>query len=127
MPLLYESLDPTTRRFALAELEHDGTTGAFHLSDRVRPTVAAEYRRLLREAVAYYDDAWLEERAADLLVDFEVRRTPSGGTTAAKLPDMAARMLTEGDFNRYYMRGVCARALAEDRSVVEVYRARLSG
>lgn len=126
MPLLYESLDPTTRRFALAELEQDSTVGGFHLSERVRPTAAAEYRRLLREAIAYYDDAWLEERAADLLVDFEVRRTPSGGTTTAKLPDMAARMLAEGDFNRYYMRGVAARALDEHREVVEVYRARLS-
>jgi len=126
MPLLYESLDPTTRRYALAELEQDGSTGSFHLSDRVRPPAAAEYRRLLREAIAYYDDAWLEERAGDLLVDFEMRRTPSGGTTTARLPDMAARMLTEGDFNRYYMRGVCARALVEHREVVEVYRARLS-
>ena len=114
MPLLYESLDPTTRRYALAELEQDGSTGAYHLSDRVRPAAAAEYRCLLREAIAYYDDAWLEDRAGDLLVDFEMRRTPSGGTTTAKLPDMAARMLTEGDFNRYYMRGVCARALDED-------------
>jgi endonuclease/exonuclease/phosphatase family metal-dependent hydrolase len=126
MPLLYESLDPTTRRFALAELEQDSTVGGFHLSERVRATVAAEYRRLLREAIAYYDDAWLEERAADLLVDFEVRRTPSGGTTTAKLPDMAARMLAEGDFNRYYMRGVAARALDEHREVDAVYRARLS-
>ena len=126
MPLLYESLDPTTRRFALAELEQDSTVGGFHLSERVRATVAAEYRRLLREAIAYYDDAWLEERAADLLVDFEVRRTPSGGTTTAKLPDMAARMLAEGDFNRYYMRGVAPRALDEHREVVQVYRARLS-
>jgi len=126
MPLLYESLDPTTRRYALAELERDIETDAFHLSDRVRPTANVEYRRLLRDAIAYYDDAWLEERSSDMLVDFEMRRTPSGGTTTAKLPEMAARMLAEGDFNRYYMRGVCARALDEHREVVEVYRARLS-
>jgi hypothetical protein len=59
-------------------------------------------------------------------VDFEMRRTPSGGETTAKLPDMAARMLAEGDFNRYYMRGICVRAIEETRQVVEVYRARLS-
>ena len=39
---------------------------------------------------------------------------------------MAVRMLTEGDFNRYYMRGVSLRAIDEKRGVVEVYRARLS-
>jgi hypothetical protein len=126
MPLLYSSLDPTTRRFALAELERDLAGDTFHTSDRVRPAASGEYRALLREAIAYYDDAWLEDRAADMLVGFEIRHTRSGGTTTAKLPDMAARMLAEGDFNRYYMRGVCARALDEERAVVEVYRARLS-
>ena len=39
---------------------------------------------------------------------------------------MAVRMLTEGDFNRYYMRGLSLRAIDEERGVVEVYRARLS-
>jgi len=126
MPLQYENLDPTTRRYALAELDHDLATGAFHTSERLRPSAVGEYQHLLREALRYYDDLWLEERASDLLVDFETRRTPSGGQTTAKIPQMAARMLAEGDFNRYYMRGVCLRAIDEGREVVEVYRARLS-
>jgi hypothetical protein len=126
MPLLYENLDPTTRRHAIAELDQDIASGAFHASERLRPTAIAEYQRYLHEAIRYYDDRWLEDRASDLLVDFEHRRTRSGGVTTAKLPDMAARMLAEGDFNRYYMRGVALRAIAEARQVVEVYRARLS-
>lgn len=126
MPLQYENLDPTTRRYAITELDADLTSGAFHASDRLRPTTIAEYQRYLHEAIRYYDDRWLEDHAADLLVDFEHRRTRSGGTTTAKLPDMAARMLAEGDFNRYYMRGVAMRAIAENRDAVEVYRARLS-
>ena len=126
MPLQYENLDPTTRRLALAELDEDLSTGAFHVSERLRPTAVQEYQRLLHDALRYYDDLWLEERVNDLLVDFEPRRTPSGAQTTAKVPEMAARMLAESDFNRYYMRGVAQRALAEDRSVVEVYRARLS-
>jgi hypothetical protein len=126
MPLQYENLDPTTRRFALAELDDDIARGAFNVSDRLQPSATADYLHLLRDAIRYYDDRWLEERAGPLLVDFEVRRTPSGGTTTAHLPEGAARMLAEHDFNRYYMRGVSARSLAEDRRVVEVYRARLS-
>jgi dephospho-CoA kinase len=39
---------------------------------------------------------------------------------------MATRMLAEGDFNRYYMRGVARRAIEEGRQVVEAYRARFS-
>ena len=126
MPLQYENLDPATRRHALAELDEDLATGNFHVSDRVRPTAIQEYQRLFRDAIRYYDDLWLEERASDLLVDFENRRTAAGGQTTAKLPQMAARMLAEADFNRYYMRGVARRAVEEGRSVVEVYRARLS-
>ena len=126
MPLKYENLDPATRRHAIAELDGDIASDAFHASDRLRPTAIADYQRLLRDALRYYDDLGLEEHAGDLLVDFEPRHTRSGGQTTAKLPEMAARMLAEGDFNRYYMRGVALRALEADPQVVEVYRARLS-
>jgi hypothetical protein len=126
MPLTYENLDPTTRRYALAELDHDLANDAFHASDRLRPTAVAEYQRMLHDALRYYDDLWLDEHAADLLVDFETRRTKSGGVTTAKLPHLASRMLAEHDFNHYYMRGVARRAIEEGRQVVEVYRARLS-
>src|SRR5215212_7468396 len=126
MPLHYENLDPTTRRFALAELERDIAGGTRATSERVRPTEAPQYEKLLRDAIAYYDDRWLEERVDGMLVDFEPRRTRSGEETTAKLPENAPRLLAEGDFNRYYMRGLCARAVDERRAVVEVYRARFS-
>src|SRR3954467_11789420 len=122
MPLQYENLDPATRRYALAELEHDQATGAFHISERLRPEGAGEYERLLHEALRYYDDRWLEEHASDLLVEYEARKSKSGAQTKARVPHMAARMLAEGDFNRYYMRGVSVRAMQEGRQVVEVYR-----
>ncbi|MDQ3996897.1 MAG: hypothetical protein M3303_07735 [Gemmatimonadota bacterium] len=126
MPLQYQNLDPTTRRYALAELDQDLESNAFHLSARLRPTVAGDYQRLLRDALRYYDDLWLEEHASDLLVEAETRHTSTGGQVTAKVPQTAARMVAEGDFNRYYMRGVAARAIDEGRQVVEVYRARLS-
>jgi hypothetical protein len=126
MPLQYENLDPTTRRYAYAEFEQDLRNGTFHNSERLRPEAAAEYQRLLSEALRYYDDRWLEERTADLLVESESRRTRSGGTTTARVPHMAARLVAEGDFNRYYMRGVALRAIEEGRQILEIYRARLS-
>jgi hypothetical protein len=126
MPLQYENLDPTSRRYAVAELDHDLATGAFHISERLRPEAVGQYQRLLHEALRYYDDRWLEEHASDLIVESESRRTRSGGTTTAKVPLMATRLLAEGDFNRYYMRGVALRAIEEGRQSLEVYRARLS-
>ena len=126
MPLYYENLDPITRRYSLTELDRDLGNGSFHASDRLRPESVSEYQKLLRDAVRYYDDRWLEEKADDLVVEVESRRTKSGGAITAKVPDMAVRMLAEGDFNRYYMRGIAQRAIDESRGVVEVYRARLS-
>lgn len=126
MPLKYDNLDPVTRTFALAEFDRDVERGALTISSRIRPTKTQEYESLLREALAYYDDRWLEDRVDGMVVDFELRHTPSGATTTAKLPSYAPRVLAEGDFNRYYMRGVCARSIAEGRGVVEVYRARVS-
>ena len=126
MPLKYDDLDPVTRKFALAEFDSDVERGALTVSSRIRPSNTGEYVALLREALTYYDDRWLEDRVEGMVVHFELRQTPSGATTTAKLPSYAPRVLAEGDFNRYYMRGVCARALDEGRGVVEVYRARLS-
>ena len=65
--------------YAITELDHDLSTGAFHSSERLRPEAVAEYHRLLREAIRYYDDRWLEEHASDLLVEIEARRTRTGG------------------------------------------------
>src|SRR5437762_6241726 len=75
MPLQYENLDPTTRRYAIIELDRDLSTGAFHTSERLRPESVSEYQRLLQEALRYYDDRWLEEHTSDLLVESESRRT----------------------------------------------------
>ena len=126
MPLKYDDLDPVTREFALAEFDSDVERGALTISSRIRPGSTEEYEALLRQALAYYDDRWLEDRVEGMVVHFELRQTPSGATTTAKLPSYAPRVLAEGDFNRYYMRGVCARAVTEGRGVVEVYRARVS-
>lgn len=126
MPLKYDNLDPITRRFSLDEFDRDVERGTLTISSRIRPADASEYEALLRQALAYYDDQWLEDRVEGMVVHFELRHTPSGSTTTAKLPSYAPRVLAEGDFNRYYMRGVCARAIDEGRGVVEVYRARVS-
>jgi hypothetical protein len=126
MPLRYESLDPTTRRFAQAELQHDIQHERLRAPERLRRIYAADYPKLLEKSIKYYDDLWLEQQLEERLVDVELRRTPKGGRTAARVPENAARLIAEGAFNHYYMRGLCARAMAEDGCEVEVYRARLS-
>src|SRR5687768_15983423 len=106
MPLHYDNLDPTTRRHAIAERDGDLASGAFHASERLRPTAIAEYQRYLHVDIRYDDEHWLGERGSDLLVDFEHRRTRLVGHPLPNLPDMAARMLAEVDINRSYMPGL---------------------
>jgi hypothetical protein len=52
------------------------------------------------------------------------RRRPRGGVVIAKMPYNAAETLAEGEFNRYFVRGLCRRAMANGIPRLEVYRAK---
>jgi hypothetical protein len=79
---------------------------------------------LLREASQEHDEIWLarEIRARNLLQTHEEAKKPAGGTTRAAVPVTAADTLAEGQFNRFYARGLCARAVEQGTPHVEVYR-----
>jgi hypothetical protein len=52
----------------------------------------------------------------------EQRRKPKGGFTTAQVPYTAPDTLAEGEFNRFYARGLCVHVLASGGTEVEVYR-----
>lgn len=52
------------------------------------------------------------------------KRKPKGGFTMAAVPHTAPETLGEGEFNRYYVRGLCRRAIDEGIAALEVYRAK---
>lgn len=54
----------------------------------------------------------------------EQRRKPKGGVTTARVPVTAAETLAEGEFNRFYARGLCRRALEDSIRELIVYRAK---
>ena len=54
--------------------------------------------------------------------EYEQRRKRGGGFTNARVPVNAPDTLSEGEFNRYYVRGLCIRVIEEDMDKVEVYR-----
>lgn len=60
--------------------------------------------------------------ATSLLNTHEQRKKPKGGTTVAQVPVTAPDTLAEGEFNRFYARGLCARAVAAGIMQVDVYR-----
>ena len=79
---------------------------------------------MLSEAAKSHDDDWLKVELTNhrCFKSGEVKHTRTGKITVAHTPFTAAETLAEGEFNRYYMRGVCLRAIDEGIAEVMVYR-----
>jgi hypothetical protein len=128
MPLHYANLDDETRRYMLKEFDDDVSNGRLYISPRLSAKGREEYPTHLREALEQHDDAWLagQIRGRELLNAQEPRRTPSGGQTMVKVPVTAPETMAEGEFNRFYCRGLCARVTSSGQGEVEVYRGQQS-
>ncbi len=126
MALNLVNLDDKTRPLMVREIDHDIASGKLYLSPRLNSSGVNQYPVLLKEATERHDDSWLaqEIRVRRLMKAEELRRTPSGKTTTAKVPVTAPDTLAEGEFNRFYCRSVCLRAMSEGKTQVRVYRAK---
>jgi hypothetical protein len=124
MGIRYESLDENVRRYMLDELELDCNSGKLYISPRLTVEGVAVWPDLLREAFRNHDDDWLasELRLRGLIRKTEQRRTPKGGFTTAQVPRTAPETLAEGEFNRFYARGLCRHVIQTGGTEVEVYR-----
>ncbi len=111
----------------LAELRRDEEDGGPYLSPRLSPDGARAYPGALRKAIADGDDRALEDalRSPGVFNPTE-SYIRNGQTHHRKMNRQAPQMLAEGEFNRYYIRGLCARVCAEGGGAVTVYRARAS-
>lgn len=126
MSLVLENLDERTRQFMLEELEYDIAHNQLHISPVLSGQGQRDYPNLLREAIEHGDESQLTEdlRAQRRLIRSQPRRKPQGGYTIATVPAIAPEVLAESEFNRYYIRGVCRRAIADGLKEVVVYRAK---
>jgi hypothetical protein len=126
MAMNLTNLDPKTRSLMVKEIDLDIAGNRLYMSRRLSATGQTQYPALLKQAAQAHDAAWLAQqlRSNALLQSEETKHTPSGGTTVAKVPVTAPDTLADGEFNRFYCRGVCARAVEEGKPTVRVYRAR---
>ncbi|GAB2795656.1 hypothetical protein GCM10027040_22630 [Halomonas shantousis] len=124
MAIRHDSLDAGVRARMQEELQRDIEGQRLSLSPRLNAKGIEAWPLLLQLALRRHDDVWLAQqiRTHGLLKATERRRTSSGGMTVARVPNTAAETLAEGDFNRYYVRGLCLQVLAEGERDVEVYR-----
>lgn len=127
MGLNLENLDAATREFMLQEFDADEAAGRLNPSNYFSEAGEEQFPTLLREAIESGNDESLATALsrADLFLSHYQKKTPSGGITTAAVPRTAPVTFSEGEFNRFYIRGLCLRAI-EEEGKIEVYRARAS-
>jgi hypothetical protein len=125
MTLDLQSLNEDTRIHAVRELESDIADGSLYLSPRLAPLGRERYPEALRRALETGDDEQLARELAGVghLNEMEARHTKKG-VVQARVPSTAATTLAEGEFNRFYVRGLCLHVVESGGGKVEVYRAR---
>jgi hypothetical protein len=107
----------------ICEVDGDVAATKLYMSVRFSPKGMAAYEGLLRLAIEKHSDSWLANQFRNGCMELhEMRKKPKGGVTMALVPVTAADTFAEGEFNRFYARAVCSRAIADGIPHVVVYR-----
>lgn len=125
MVLRLQDLDSRTRGLMVDELDFDLTEQTLYLSARFTPSGAEACPELLREAFQSGDDESLGRALAADGTFVEYEQATRGATVYSKrVPSDAAQTFGQGEFNRFYLRALCLRAITDGVQWLEVYRAR---
>lgn len=122
----FEELDADTRRFMREEFERDTAAGTLYLSARFSPAGQAAYPALLRAAIESGNERTLTEALSPPHYwNAHEQRVRQGRAYLANVHrGSAARVMAEGEFNVFYMRGLCRKLLELGETNVEAYRAK---
>lgn len=127
MGLRYEDLDAETRRFMVEEIEMDARDDKLYLSPWLSQTGQGDWSEILIEAARTGTDDTLANsiRERGRLNRTAQRRKPNGlGYTTYTIPQTAPMTMAEGEFNRFYVRALCRRAIDQGLPRLQVYRAK---
>ena len=115
------------RHEMISEIQADIDSGRLYLSDRLNTDGKKQYPPALLKAAELLDvDGFVQSFGIHYFNSHYQRKNPSGGFTQVKMPINANELLCEGEFNRYYIRAVCIKAIASANKYVTAYRARRS-
>lgn len=118
------NLDCNVRSFMLQEVERDIKSKALFFSVRFNDKGRELYPTLLKEAIENSNEVELEHSLCENKCFKQVEKTKDG--KERRVPSNAAKSLAQNEFNRFYIRAVCLRALELNIKDVTVYRARMS-
>lgn len=125
MSFNFLELDNKVRTFMNEELLDDIPQNRLHLADRLNEEGRRTWANLLSEAIMDYDEVWLAEKIVEnnILNETEPYKRSASGLRKINRSS-AAKLLAEGEFNKYYIRGICQKAIEEERGYIFVYRAK---
>lgn len=119
-------LDARTRSLMHAEVQHDISRGALFLSSRLSDVGRMSYVPVLLDAVARGDvTTFAAALARGGMLNAWEQSHRRGVPYVKAVPHDANHTLAEGEFNRFYIRGVCLRAAQDGIDHVEIYRAKV--
>jgi hypothetical protein len=120
MGIHYANLDVVTRGFMLQESK----MGSHYQSPRLTEAGLCQWVQLLDSAIDAHNDDWLagELLRLNCLRDQEPFQTKNGTSWRRINKPHSALMLAEGEFNRYYLRGLCLRAANDNNPTLLIYR-----
>ena len=125
MGLDYINLNDAVRQYMLAEFDQ----GSRYYSPRLNEAGKRKWDMLLKDALQYHTDIWLERELIrhNCFLNEEILKSSMGRTVKRAVNKaQSARILAEREFNRYYLRGLCMAAAAQDKSHLLLYKARSS-
>jgi hypothetical protein len=126
MPFSFVHLDGQTRPYILDEIAIDVATDRLYLSDRLSEIGRVNYLAYLTQAAELHDEVWLagQLRLSKCFNSTYQRKSTKGGYAIVPMPFNAPETLAEGEFNRFYIRGLCRRALVSGVTQLLIYRAK---
>jgi hypothetical protein len=126
MAMDYLHLDERTRKFMLLEINDDHANGKLYFSKNLSAGGVTAFPEMLKSAAAQGNDVSLAQAIRPHLNSHELpRKLTSGGYSAPPIMrSNAHEMLAEGEFTRFYLRGLCLRAIEDHIPAVLIYRAK---
>ena len=123
MSFTFENLNGETRKYMLEEVDLDQSEGSLYLGKRLNEEGRRLYPALLGQALQEGDPYSLAEALGEVPGELWIEGITAKNGRRSPTPTTAPMTLAEGQFNRFYMRGVARRAIDEGHGL-EVIRAK---
>ncbi len=126
MALDLVNLIEPVRSLMLVEIGTDHSASTLYITERLSQKGKSEYPDLLKTSAQHHNDTWLAREISlnGRLNTHEPRKKPTGGYSTVRVPVTAHETLAEGEYNRFYIRGLCGHAINMGVTHLAVYRAK---